>query len=71
MSRRASVEIRGKQRTWAVDWYASQQQIDDMREDGIDVLEIENSVPAWVVDAGLLRPYVFIQDLWNFKNPFL
>ena len=67
---KASIEIRGKEHTWGVDWDAPQCQIDDMRADGIEVHEIENSMPFWVVDIGLARPWCFFQDIWNFKNPF-
>ena len=67
---RASIEIRGKHSTWGVDWDAPQSQIDGMREDGIDVYIIENSIPVWIVDLGLLRPWCFFQDIWNLKNPF-
>lgn len=41
-----------------------------MRSDGLNIIVPENIIPAWVVDAGLLRPWCFLQDLWNFKNPF-
>jgi hypothetical protein len=67
---RASVDVRGKQLEWSVTWNASQEQIDAMRADGIDIWMPENSIPAWVVDIGLLRPWCFFQDIWNFKNPF-
>lgn len=67
---RASIEIRGKTSSWGVDWDAPQSQIDGMREDGIDVSIVENSIPMWVVDLGLLRPWCFLQDIWNLKNPF-
>jgi len=70
MTKLVSVEIRGNRSTWGVNWHASQEQIDAMRQDGIEVYELENIVPAWVVDAGLMRPFVFLQDLWNLKNPF-
>ncbi len=66
----ASITIRGKQSTWAVNWHATPDEIEAMRADGIEVFEIENIIPAWVVDAGLTRTFVFFQDLWNFKNPF-
>jgi hypothetical protein len=67
---KASIEVRGKHHKWGVTWNAPQSQIDAMREDGIDVHIIENSIPYWVVSIGLLRPWCFVQDVWNFKNPF-
>jgi hypothetical protein len=69
---RATVEIRGKHSTWGVDWDASQKQIDAMRQDGIEVGIIMNSIPQWVVELGYgpTRVWCFIQDIWNLKNPF-
>jgi hypothetical protein len=67
---RATIEVRGKRSSWGVDWQASQAQIDAMRADGIDVGIVANSIPEWVVDIGLARPWCFFQDIWNFKNPF-
>lgn len=67
---KAAIDIRGKSSEWGVSWFASQDQIDAMREDGIEVMVIENSMPAWVADAGLAGLWCFCQDIWNLKNPF-
>lgn len=69
---RASIDVRGKHSEWDVTWDAPQAQIDAMREDGIDVHIVYNSIPAWVVDLGYwpTRTWCFFQDVWNFKNPF-
>ena len=68
--RLAMIEVRGKRSGWCVAWHASKEQIEDMRADGLEVGIVENIVPAWVAEAGLARPWCFVQDLWNFKNPF-
>ena len=65
-----SVEIRGQRSCWGVNWYATADQVEAMRADGIEVYEIENIIPSWIAEAGLVRPFVFLQDLWNLKNPF-
>jgi len=62
-----TVETRGKYKTWAINWYCDPKDVDAMREDGIEIFEIVNIVPGWIVDLGLMRPYIFIQDLWNFR----
>lgn len=67
---RATIEVRGQLSRWVVDWQASQAQIDAMRADGLDVGIIENTIPEWVAVIGLARPWCFVQDVWNFKNPF-
>lgn len=41
-----------------------------MREDGIRIGIVNNTIPMWAVDAGLLRPWCFVQDVFNFRNPF-
>lgn len=64
------IEVRGKSSTWGVAWFASQEQIDAMREDGLEIGVIENTVPGWVADFGLAVPWCFFQDIWNLKNPF-
>jgi hypothetical protein len=66
---RATIEVRGKRSSWDVAWQASKAQIDAMRADGIDVGIVANSIPEWVVDIGLARPWCFFQDIWNLKNP--
>jgi hypothetical protein len=66
----ATLSVRGKQHEWGVVAPMSRDQISAMREDGIDVGILQNVVPAWVNDAGLLRPWCFFQNLWNFNNPW-
>ena len=61
--------MRGKNSTWAVDWYASDEQVELMRADGIEVYSVENIVPMWAVEWGLTGAWCFVQDIWNFK-PF-
>lgn len=69
---RVSIEVRGKTSSWDVSWDAPQSQIDGMREDGIDVGIIMNTMPEWVVVLGYwpARTWCFFQDIWNLKNPF-
>lgn len=67
---RATIHVNGKTSLWGVDWHASQEQIDAMRADGVEVFILENVIPSWVVDSGLTRTWCFFQDIWNFKNPW-
>lgn len=55
--------IRGRQHEWSV--YVAEASVEDMREDGIEVLEIVNTIPAWVVDAGFARIWCLMQDIWD------
>ena len=64
------VIVRGRQHEWGVPTYMDPRTVAGWRADGLDVHVVENVVPVWVVDLGLTRPWCFLQDLWNFRNPF-
>jgi len=64
------IEVRGKNKSWCFHFYGDPQYLPEWRADGLEVNVIENSVPVWAVKARLLRPYVFLQDVFNFKNPW-
>jgi hypothetical protein len=70
MRHKATISVRGREHEWSVTWDAPQGQIDAMRDDGIDVGLVMHTVPEWAVSVGLLRPWCFVQDVWNFRNPF-
>lgn len=64
------VTVRGKQREWHIPFRGDTKYLQEWRDDGLEVYVIENSVPAWIVDIGLLHPYLFLQDAFNFRWPF-
>ena len=70
MKKNMSVTIRGKKSTWNVNGFMPDEQIEAMREDGIELSEVINTIPVWVVEIGLLRPWCFLEDILNFRNPF-
>lgn len=37
--------------------------VEEWRAEGIEINELLNVIPEWVVDLGLMRPYIFFQDL--------
>ena len=65
-----SIAIKGKQNLWSFEVYLDPKYISDYRDDGLEVNEIINIIPVWAVDLGLTRPWCFVQDVFNFKNPF-
>ena len=67
---KAVLDIRGRRGEWGVTADMPMKQIEAMRADGIEVGILENTIPAWVVACGLTRPWCFVQDVFNFKNPF-
>ncbi len=67
MTKLCAVIVKGKTKTWSFNSYCDTKYLDEWRADGIDIDPIENIIPTWVVDLGLLKPWCFLQDLWNFK----
>ena len=67
---KVALEIQGKSIRWAVTADMPAHQIQAMREDGLEVGILVNSMPMWVLNSGLAGPWMFFQDLLNFKNPF-
>jgi len=65
-----SIEVKGKEKTWTFNFYGDPRHIEEWRTDGLEVNEIKNSIPEWVVSIGMLKPWCFFQDIFNFKNPF-
>lgn len=65
-----SVTVHGKEKTWGFNFYGDTKYLDEWRSDGLEVVEILNTIPQWVVDLNLINIWCFFQDIWNFKNPF-
>lgn len=70
MKKLYSLQVRGKSKEWSFDIIANPKHVEDWREDGLEIDEIINRIPEWVVDIGLTKLWIFIQDLYNFRNPF-
>ena len=65
-----SVTVHGNERQWGFSFYGDPKYLPEWRADGLEIDQIENVIPEWVVDMGLLRPWCFVQDVIHFKNPF-
>lgn len=65
-----TVTVRGKEKVWTFPFYGDPKYMKDWEDDELEVFEVVNMIPVWVVDCGLVRPWCFLQDLFNFKNPF-
>ncbi len=57
------VTVRGKTSEWSA--YVTESQAKAMREDGLEVFEVVNTIPAIIATLGLSRPWCFLQDVWN------
>lgn len=64
------VTVKGDRSRWGFAFYGDPKYIPDWRADGLEVYEIENTVPAWVVRAGLVRAWCLVQDVFNFRSPW-
>lgn len=67
MKKLCSITIKGKQHTWSFHTFVDIKYLNEWREDGIEIYEIENIIPKWIVDAGLLKVWCFLQDIWHGK----
>ena len=70
MKRLAIIEVRGRTGEWGIPAQLSDQTIEDMRADGVEIIVPENSVPGWIVSAGLVTPWIFLQDIYLLRNPW-
>jgi hypothetical protein len=57
------IDVRGRQHTWGV--YINANQVAEMRDDGVEVIEVHNSIPMWAVELGLTKVWAFVQDVWD------
>lgn len=67
MKKLCSITIKGKTKIWAFNAYLDTKYLEEWREDGIEIDEIENIIPVWIVDIGLTKLWCFIQDIWHGK----
>jgi len=70
MSKRMFVTVRGKRHEWSFKFDGDPAHIAEWQADGLEVYILENSIPAWVADLGMARQWCFVQDLFNFRNPW-
>lgn len=63
------IKVAGNDRTYWFDFYGDPKHLEGWRADGLEINEVCNVIPELVVQIGLLRPWLFLQDLFNFRNP--
>jgi hypothetical protein len=64
------IEVRGKRKSWSFPFYGDPKYLAEWRADGLEVNEVYNTIPYWVVECGMARPWCFVQDVLNLRNPF-
>lgn len=65
-----SITVRGNGYAWDFEFMGDPAYIAEWRADGLEISEVVNVIPEWVVNVGLLKPWCFMQDLLGFKNPW-
>lgn len=67
MKQALSIEVRGKSgKSYGFNFQGDPRYIEEWRADGLDVVEICNTIPRWAAELGLSRPWFAIQDAWKF-----
>ena len=69
MKKTYSITVQGKTNKWSFDFTGNSKHINEWREDGLEIDEIVNTIPEWIVYIGLAGIWMFFQDKFNFKNP--
>ena len=70
MKQRLSITIKGNSYTWSFRINEDTKYLQEWRDDGLEVYEIVNEIPEWVVNLGLTKIWCFFEDLLYFRNPF-
>lgn len=68
MNKRYALNVRGKYHEWSFPIWANPQHVKDWRNDGLDIDEVLNVIPAWVVALGLTDLWVWVEDLLRGGN---
>lgn len=65
-----SIVVQGDKQKWGFHFYGDPKHLPLWLKDGLEIKPIDNVIPFWVASFNLVRPWLFLQDLFNFKNPF-
>lgn len=69
MKRRYGVMVQGKRDKWMFPIDAKPEHAADWKADGLEVIEIAGTVPAWLPHWAT-RIWCFLEDCFYFRNPF-
>jgi len=70
MKTRLSISVKGNNHSWNFNIDADPKYLEEWRADGLEINEICNVIPEWIINLGLIRIWCFFEDLFYFKNPF-
>lgn len=69
MKKLYTLTVKGQDKSWCFEVMIDPKYVEEWRSDGIEIYELVNTIPEWVVAIGMLKPWCFFQDVFNFKNP--
>jgi hypothetical protein len=58
-----AIDVHGKRKEWCFLIIADKKYLSEWREDGLKIDEVVNVIPEWIVDLGLTRLWVALEDL--------
>jgi hypothetical protein len=64
MKKVLGITIQGKTKQWNFQTVGDEKYLKEWQDDGIEIHEIINTVPEWVVMAGLDKIWYFFQNLF-------
>lgn len=62
------VIVRGKEHTWEFETWVDEKYVQEWKDDGIEIDHICNTIPDWIVNIGLARIWVWLQDHYIIPN---
>lgn len=60
------VQVKGRSGYWVT--YVPESQVDDMRDDGVDVMAIQNIIPMWAIKWRVVPVLLFLQNLYDMPS---
>lgn len=64
------ITVRGNHREWVFDVMIDPEYLQDWIDDGLYINEGPvYRIPMWAAKMGLARAWMFVSDVWNFRNP--
>lgn len=64
------IVVKGRTKTYAFNFVGDPKHIPEWQSQGLDIEEVLNTVPEWVVSIGLTKPWCRAQDIWRWLRIF-
>jgi hypothetical protein len=70
MRQKCFISIRGREHEWTFDVEVDPKHLPEIQADGIEIHQIEYTVPTSVMTSGLAPLWMFLYDCFHLRNPF-